>query len=80
MSEPRGAAGPRHFSMHWGDGEIVEEVRFVWESDFGRDRIVEFAKGLRIHPGIVVGRLQHLELVPWRSGLNSLRDRLEWSD
>ena len=31
MSEPREAAVPRPFSMHWGDGEIVEEARFDGE-------------------------------------------------
>src|SRR5438034_6301624 len=42
--------------------------------------IFRFAGELGIHPGIVVGRLQHIGLIPWGSSLNSLRERLMWSD
>jgi HTH-type transcriptional regulator / antitoxin HigA len=51
---------------------------FVQRSNFSAADVADFADDLGIHPGIVVGRLQHVELVPWRSNLNSLRTRLMW--
>ena len=39
--------------------------------------IRKFAASLNIHPGIVVGRLQHEERIPYRTQLNSLKDRFE---
>jgi len=41
--------------------------------------VVRFARDIGIAPGIVVGRLQHDELVPWQSSLNSLKVRLRWT-
>lgn len=43
-----------------------------------RDAVVEFAGRLDIHPGIVVGRLQHEGLVPHSSPLNRLKARFEF--
>lgn len=40
--------------------------------------VAQFATRIEIHPGIVVGRLQHEGLVP-HSHLNALKVRLEWS-
>lgn len=40
--------------------------------------VEEFAKEQGIAPGIVVGRLQHKEIIPWRSPLNSLKVRMDW--
>jgi len=51
---------------------------FVLRSEFDSSSVREYADMLGIHPGIVVGRLQHVGLVPWRSNLNALRERLEW--
>jgi len=42
-------------------------------------RVREFAELLGIHPGIVVGRLQHEGLIPYAK-LNELRSRFVWSD
>ena len=42
--------------------------------------IRSFASEQQIAPGIVVGRLQHEELLPWGSRLNRLKVRLEWTD
>lgn len=53
---------------------------FVLHSDLDIRSVEEFANDLAIHPGIVVGRLQHLELAAWNSGLNSLRERLIWAN
>jgi hypothetical protein len=35
---------------------------------------------LNIAPGIVVGRLQHEGILPWKSRLNSLKKRFRWED
>ena len=52
---------------------------FVLRSEFSESSIRAAASDLGIDPGIVVGRLQHNDLVPWGSKLNSLRSRLEWA-
>jgi len=39
----------------------------------------QFADEIEIHPGIVVGMLQHHGCLPW-SRLNELKDRFEWKD
>ena len=44
------------------------------------DAIRSFAVEQEIAPGIIVGRLQHEELLPWGSRLNRLKVRLEWTD
>ena len=41
--------------------------------------IVQFAQHIGIHPGIVVGRLQHMGLLPQASALNALKDRYSLS-
>lgn len=40
--------------------------------------VKRFAAAIGVHPGIVVGRLQHERIVP-RSALNHLKIRLDWS-
>ena len=40
--------------------------------------ILEFATQLNIHPGIVVGRLQHEDLIGYATTLNKLKDRFEF--
>ena len=42
-----------------------------------RTSITEFSASIGIHPGIVVGRLQREESLPY-SHLNSLKERFEW--
>lgn len=47
--------------------------------DYHREVVLKgFAEDIGIAPGIVVGRLQHDELLPYKSGLNSLRLKLQW--
>ena len=41
--------------------------------------IVEFARSVGIHPGIVLGRLQKEERVPWNRH-NRLKARYSWSE
>lgn len=47
-------------------------------SDFTRGIIQEFSDQQGISPGIVLGRLQYQELIPFASVLNSLKVRYEW--
>ena len=46
---------------------------FTKNENFNQSNIREFAKALGIAPGIVVGRLQHDDLLPWRTSLNNLK-------
>ena len=52
---------------------------FIYRECFSERDVCEFAEESAIHPGIVVGRLQHERLIPFRS-LNHLKMRLAWSD
>jgi hypothetical protein len=52
---------------------------FVASRAWSSVRVTEFARLVGIHPGIVVGRLQHERLIP-HSGLNELRSRFVWPD
>ena len=66
----------------WAAGFLVPHRtwrRFVERGSFDAGSIREFAAEQGIPPGIVVGRLQHESLIPWRSGLNSLKVKLEWT-
>ncbi|MCX7999437.1 MAG: ImmA/IrrE family metallo-endopeptidase, partial [Leptospiraceae bacterium] len=40
--------------------------------------IIEFAHKLKIHPAIVVGRLQHERILGWKTHLNSLKLKINW--
>lgn len=65
----------------WAAGFLIPRAAwrpFITASTFNALGISEFAKEQGIPPGIVVGRLQHEGLVPWRSRLNSLKVKLEW--
>ena len=55
-----------------------EYERFALRRPFSREAVVAFADHLGIAPGIVVGRLQHDGLLPFRQ-LNGLKVRLRWS-
>lgn len=52
--------------------------RFIRQGRFYKEDIINFANYLEIHPGIVVGRLQHDNKIEW-SWHNSLKTTLEWS-
>jgi addiction module HigA family antidote len=41
--------------------------------------IITFAKKIKIAPGIVVGRMQHKEIIPW-SCFNDLKIKYQWID
>jgi len=46
---------------------------FIKNDDYNHSNICEFAEALGIAPGIVVGRLQHDNLLPWKTSVNSLK-------
>lgn len=50
-----------------------EYAEFIEVGEYNQSNICEFAAALGIAPGIVVGRLQHNGLVPWRTPLNRLK-------
>ena len=56
---------------------IPEEYRFDLVDLRDRDEILEFSKRINIHPGIVVGRLQHEGHISYSSVLNKLKDSFE---
>lgn len=93
MHEPRRVfveldGNPRRDPQESEANRLAEEIlipadaweQFVFRSEFNSPSVIRFGRELGIHPGIVVGRLQHVGLVPWRSNLNSLRERLMWTD
>ena len=45
MSDSRQVQLPRKFSMHWGDGEIVEEARFQGEHAEPAIQLMQFNSG-----------------------------------
>jgi len=56
---------------------IPEEYRFELVDLRGRDEILEFSNRINIHPGIVVGRLQHEGQVSYKSVLSRLKSSFE---
>ena len=77
---------PSHDAREAEANHLAEELlipvddweRIVLESEFDRQSIVDTAVAIGVHPGIIVGRLQHRGLVPWGSNLDALRGRLSW--
>ena len=53
--------------------------KFSQRSLFSRAKVKAFAKQIEISPSVVVGRLQHDEILP-QTHLNDLRRRLVWAD
>lgn len=78
-----------------GLGDGLEHQADAWAEDMlaGRERFAAFkatrprserevrafAQAIDIHPGIVVGMLQHAGIVPYQN-LNGLKERFEWAD
>ena len=52
-------------------------IAFTKSKCYYEDDIKRFTERIGIHPGIVVGRLQHDGLIPW-SWHNSLKSSLIW--
>lgn len=58
---------------------IPREVRSELPSLRSKQRILEFADRVGVHPGVVVGRLQHDGILPY-THCNDLKMRLEWAE
>ncbi len=52
----------------------------IQSAQLGSETIRAFAKGLGVHPGIVVGRLQHDKKLPVVTVLNRMRERYVWKE
>jgi HTH-type transcriptional regulator/antitoxin HigA len=75
-----------------GDGAEDEADQWAEEALIGRERFAlfkatrpqsgakvrEFASAVKLHPGIVVGMLQHARIVPFRN-LNKLKVTFQWA-
>lgn len=55
-------------------------ARFRGRRVFTEASVLEFAREQEIHPGIVVGRLQHEGLISYSNRLYTLKTRFKWSD
>tara|TARA_R110000772_G_scaffold38016_4_gene89929 strand:- start:1650 stop:2753 length:1104 start_codon:yes stop_codon:yes gene_type:complete len=56
---------------------IPEEYKFELAGLRVREEILEFSQKINIHPGIVVGRLQHGKQINYESALSKLKDSFE---
>lgn len=81
MSEPRPIQLPRKFSMHWGDGEIIEEARFAGEHTEPAIQLMQFESGpaagsvsLRFCHFNHAGRFQRSPLIVGEPEIDQLRE------
>ena len=58
----------------------TDYLAFVEGGNFSRSAITEFASSIGVAPGIVVGRLQHDQHLPWNSPCSSLKRSFRWVD
>ena len=66
----------------WASDVLIPKrhwAQFIEGGRFGQLQVSVFANNEGVAPGIVVGRLQHENRIPW-SKLNNLKVRLEWHD
>ena len=64
----------------WAANFLIPEIfwqQFIDSPPFSKARVLDFAEEQGIAPGIVVGRLQYEERIPW-THLNGLKVPLEW--
>ena len=64
----------------WASNSLIspeEWEEFAFSPRFSKATVRKFSVGQGIAPGIVVGRLQHEKIVPWKN-LNDLKVKLEW--
>ncbi|MGE5401966.1 MAG: ImmA/IrrE family metallo-endopeptidase [Ignavibacteriales bacterium] len=57
-----------------------EYLKFVCANDFSRSHIVQFASRQQVSPGIILGRLQHDDYLPFNTSLNHLKVHYIWED
>jgi HTH-type transcriptional regulator / antitoxin HigA len=92
--KPEGLIGPQKSGERRRIEEEEEANKFASEflipsdkykqllesSMLSAERIEAFAADVGIAPGIVVGRLQHDRRIPYKTPLNSLKQKYEWTD
>ena len=77
-----GETGIEEEANEWASKTLVpkpEWNQFVAASLYSQHAIEAFAEEQGIAPGIVVGMLQHKGFLQWKSTLNHLKVRLEWT-
>ena len=47
-----------------------EENEIIKQGDFSHETIRHYAKKFNVHPGIIVGRLQHRKVIPYTTHSN----------
>lgn len=84
VDEPRQAVNdPKEIEANGYAAEILipssRYRSFVTTARFDALSVRAFAKELKVTPGVVVGRLQHDQHVPWASALNQLKQHYTWT-
>lgn len=81
MTASQSARVPRSFSMHWGDGQIVEEARFEGEHTEPAIQLMQFETGptagsvaLRFCHFNHAGRFQRSPLIVGETEVGLLRE------
>jgi addiction module HigA family antidote len=54
-------------------------TRFIQNGSFTESSIIKFARDINLRPGIIVGQLQYLKILPYNSKLNHLKTSYMWS-
>lgn len=74
--------GPEREADDWAADSLVGRTRFRdFVSGFRRSaaEVQAFANSIGLHPGIIVGMLQHIGALP-HANLNGLKARVDWGD
>ena len=79
MAEAMQRVVPRPFSLHWGDGQIVEEATYVGRYHEPSIQLLEFEDGsleIRFCHYNHAGRFQRSPLIVGEEGISGLRKAL----
>lgn len=81
LLKPESSSDEEHEANEWAADILIpdKEYQEIIHSLITADEIVDFSRRFNIHPGIIVGRLQHDKLIPWQK-LNDLKVRFKMSD
>ncbi|MFT8401470.1 MAG: HigA family addiction module antitoxin [Lentilactobacillus diolivorans] len=67
---------------NWAANELIPRKQwdqFISDNQFDEKNIIAFANQIKIHPGIVVGRLQKEQLLSFKSHYNKLKVHYKWT-
>ena len=66
---------------HWAGDQLIPSLHHSALSRLhGEAELLAFARELNVHPGIVVGRLQHDGLLGYATSLNQLKERFQFTE